>query len=152
MLCRQLTSAWLLPAEMQVAECWARRKAEDLRCSPLTTSTLSVTFWQRQPLYSRLQLLMVRPLRHDDDMVGWVCALPVELVAVQEILNQEHPDTATRPCTPSAQSAATTSRLCAGPLAGSAITQQRLWRCKCELRLSRPLRTNGWHRRRHAER
>jgi nucleoside phosphorylase len=33
---------------------------------------------------------MARPLRCDDYTVGWVCALPVELVAAQEMLDVEH--------------------------------------------------------------
>jgi hypothetical protein len=32
---------------------------------------------------------MTRPLRPDDYTLGWVCALPVELAAVQEMLNKE---------------------------------------------------------------
>jgi nucleoside phosphorylase len=35
---------------------------------------------------------MARPLRRDDYTVGWVCALPVELAAAQEMLDEEHPD------------------------------------------------------------
>jgi nucleoside phosphorylase len=35
---------------------------------------------------------MARPLRPDDYTVGWVCALPVELAAAQEMLDEEHPD------------------------------------------------------------
>jgi nucleoside phosphorylase len=35
---------------------------------------------------------MARPLRCDDYTVGWVCALPVELAAAQEMLDEEHPD------------------------------------------------------------
>ncbi|OSS43463.1 hypothetical protein B5807_11981 [Epicoccum nigrum] len=35
---------------------------------------------------------MARPLRRDDYTVGWVCALPVELAAAQELLDEEHPD------------------------------------------------------------
>jgi nucleoside phosphorylase len=31
-------------------------------------------------------------LRRNDYTVGWVCALPVELVAAQEMLDEEHPD------------------------------------------------------------
>jgi nucleoside phosphorylase len=37
---------------------------------------------------------MARPLRRDDYTVGWVCALPVELAAAQEMLDEEHPDLA----------------------------------------------------------
>jgi nucleoside phosphorylase len=33
---------------------------------------------------------MARPLRCDDYTVGWVCALPVELAAAQEMLDEEH--------------------------------------------------------------
>ena len=33
---------------------------------------------------------MARPLRRDDYTVGWVCALPVELAAAQEMLDEEH--------------------------------------------------------------
>lgn len=33
---------------------------------------------------------MARPLRCDDYTVGWVCALPVELAAAQELLDEEH--------------------------------------------------------------
>lgn len=35
---------------------------------------------------------MTPPLRPDDYTVGWVCALPVELAAAQEMLDEEHPD------------------------------------------------------------
>ncbi|KAJ4298062.1 hypothetical protein N0V90_005961 [Kalmusia sp. IMI 367209] len=35
---------------------------------------------------------MARPLRRDDYTVGWVCALPVELAAAQEMLDEEHPE------------------------------------------------------------
>ncbi|OSS46917.1 hypothetical protein B5807_09085 [Epicoccum nigrum] len=35
---------------------------------------------------------MARPLRHEDYTVGWVCALPIELAAAQEMLDEEHPD------------------------------------------------------------
>ncbi|KAF2993765.1 hypothetical protein E8E13_001931 [Curvularia kusanoi] len=35
---------------------------------------------------------MAPPLRRDDYTVGWVCALPVELAAAQEMLDEEHPD------------------------------------------------------------
>ncbi|RYN52006.1 hypothetical protein AA0117_g13375 [Alternaria alternata] len=35
---------------------------------------------------------MARPLHRDDYTVGWVCALPVELAAAQEMLDEEHPD------------------------------------------------------------
>jgi nucleoside phosphorylase len=35
---------------------------------------------------------MARPLRREDYAVGWVCALPVELAAAQEMLDEEHPD------------------------------------------------------------
>ncbi|CAN9183366.1 unnamed protein product [Alternaria alternata] len=35
---------------------------------------------------------MARPLRREDYTVGWVCALPVELAAAQEMLDEEHPD------------------------------------------------------------
>jgi nucleoside phosphorylase len=35
---------------------------------------------------------MARQLRHDDYTVGWVCALPVELAAAQEMLDEEHLD------------------------------------------------------------
>ena len=35
---------------------------------------------------------MARPLRREDYTVGWVCALPVELAAAQEMLDAEHPD------------------------------------------------------------
>ena len=35
---------------------------------------------------------MARPLRRNDYTVGWVCALPVELAAAQEMLDEEHPD------------------------------------------------------------
>jgi nucleoside phosphorylase len=35
---------------------------------------------------------MVRPLRREDYTVGWVCALPVELAAAQEMLDEEHPN------------------------------------------------------------
>jgi nucleoside phosphorylase len=33
---------------------------------------------------------MARPLRPEDYTVGWVCALPVELAAAQEMLDEEH--------------------------------------------------------------
>ena len=33
---------------------------------------------------------MARPLRRDDYTVGWVCALPIELAAAQEMLDEEH--------------------------------------------------------------
>ncbi|KAF2629467.1 purine and uridine phosphorylase [Macroventuria anomochaeta] len=33
---------------------------------------------------------MARPLRREDYTVGWVCALPVELAAAQEMLDEEH--------------------------------------------------------------
>lgn len=35
---------------------------------------------------------MPRKLRREDYMVGWVCALPVELAAAQEMLDEEHDD------------------------------------------------------------
>ncbi|KAH7090314.1 nucleoside phosphorylase domain-containing protein [Paraphoma chrysanthemicola] len=35
---------------------------------------------------------MARHLRRDQYTVGWVCALPVELAAAQEMLDEEHPD------------------------------------------------------------
>jgi nucleoside phosphorylase len=35
---------------------------------------------------------MARQLRHDEYTVGWVCALPVELAAAQEMLDEEHND------------------------------------------------------------
>jgi nucleoside phosphorylase len=35
---------------------------------------------------------MARQLRRDDYTVGWVCALPVELAAAQEMLDEEHRD------------------------------------------------------------
>ncbi|KAF1833407.1 purine and uridine phosphorylase [Decorospora gaudefroyi] len=35
---------------------------------------------------------MARQLRREDYTVGWVCALPVELAAAQEMLDEEHPD------------------------------------------------------------
>jgi len=35
---------------------------------------------------------MVRQLRRDEYTVGWVCALPVELAAAQEMLDEEHQD------------------------------------------------------------
>jgi nucleoside phosphorylase len=35
---------------------------------------------------------MARQLRRDDYTVGWVCALPVELAAAQEMLDEEHHD------------------------------------------------------------
>jgi hypothetical protein len=33
---------------------------------------------------------MARQLRRDEYTVGWVCALPVELAAAQEMLDEEH--------------------------------------------------------------
>jgi len=35
---------------------------------------------------------MSRQLRCEDYTVGWVCALPVELAAAQEMLDEEHAD------------------------------------------------------------
>jgi hypothetical protein len=35
---------------------------------------------------------MARQLRRDEYTVGWVCALPVELAAAQEMLDKEHID------------------------------------------------------------
>ena len=35
---------------------------------------------------------MARPLRREDYTVGWMCALPIELAAPQEMLDEEHPD------------------------------------------------------------
>jgi nucleoside phosphorylase len=35
---------------------------------------------------------MARPLRPEDYTVGWVCALPLELAAAQEMLDEEHHD------------------------------------------------------------
>jgi nucleoside phosphorylase len=35
---------------------------------------------------------MARPLRREDYTVGWVCALPIELAATKEMLDEEHPD------------------------------------------------------------
>lgn len=35
---------------------------------------------------------MARQLRHEDHTVGWVCALPIELAAAQEMLDEEHSD------------------------------------------------------------
>jgi nucleoside phosphorylase len=40
---------------------------------------------------------MARPLCRDDYTVGWVCALPIELAAAQEMLDEEHPDLARDP-------------------------------------------------------
>jgi nucleoside phosphorylase len=37
---------------------------------------------------------MARQLRHEDYTVGWVCALPIELAAAQEMLDEEHLDLA----------------------------------------------------------
>jgi nucleoside phosphorylase len=34
---------------------------------------------------------MAHQLRHDDYTVGWVCALPIELAAAQEMLDEKHP-------------------------------------------------------------
>jgi hypothetical protein len=42
-----------------------------------------------RPLY---QLRPLHQLRRDEYTVGWVCALPVELGAAQEILDEEHRD------------------------------------------------------------
>jgi hypothetical protein len=36
------------------------------------------------------RLRLARPLCRDDYTVGWVCALPVELAAAQEMLDEEH--------------------------------------------------------------
>jgi hypothetical protein len=33
---------------------------------------------------------MARQLRCEDYTVGWVCALPIELAAAQEMLDEEH--------------------------------------------------------------
>jgi nucleoside phosphorylase len=35
---------------------------------------------------------MARRLRHEEYTIGWVCALPVELAAAQEMLDEEHED------------------------------------------------------------
>jgi nucleoside phosphorylase len=35
---------------------------------------------------------MARPLRPEEYTIGWVCALPVEYAAAQEMLDEEHPD------------------------------------------------------------
>jgi nucleoside phosphorylase len=35
---------------------------------------------------------MARQLRHEDYTVGWVCALPIELAAAEEMLDEEHSD------------------------------------------------------------
>lgn len=35
---------------------------------------------------------MARQLGHHDHTVGWICALPVELTAAQEMLDEEHQD------------------------------------------------------------
>ncbi|KAF1995373.1 hypothetical protein P154DRAFT_526419 [Amniculicola lignicola CBS 123094] len=35
---------------------------------------------------------MAPRLRHDDYTVGWICALPIELAAAQEMLDEEHED------------------------------------------------------------
>src|SRR5262245_17343122 len=35
---------------------------------------------------------MSRRLRREDYTVGWICALPVELAAAQEMLDEEHED------------------------------------------------------------
>jgi nucleoside phosphorylase len=35
---------------------------------------------------------MLHRLRHDEYNVGWICALPVELAAAQEMLDEEHDD------------------------------------------------------------
>ena len=35
---------------------------------------------------------MARQLRHADYTVGWICALPIELAAAQEMLDEEHDD------------------------------------------------------------
>jgi hypothetical protein len=35
---------------------------------------------------------MARQLRRDEYTVGWVCALPIELAAAPEMLDEEHHD------------------------------------------------------------
>jgi len=35
---------------------------------------------------------MPRRLRRDDYMIGWICALPVELAAAREMVDEEHDD------------------------------------------------------------
>lgn len=35
---------------------------------------------------------MARPLRSEDYTGRWVCALPIELAAAQDMLDKEHPD------------------------------------------------------------
>jgi hypothetical protein len=35
---------------------------------------------------------MARQLSRDEYTVGWVCALPIELAAAQEMLDEEHQD------------------------------------------------------------
>jgi hypothetical protein len=35
---------------------------------------------------------MSRQLHRDEYTVGWICALPVELAAAQEMLDEEHDD------------------------------------------------------------
>jgi hypothetical protein len=37
-----------------------------------------------------------RRLRRDEYTVGWVCALPIELAAAQEMLDEEHEDLLTK--------------------------------------------------------
>jgi hypothetical protein len=42
---------------------------------------------------------MAPPLRREDYTVGWICALPVELAAAQEMLDEEHHDFERNPAT-----------------------------------------------------
>jgi hypothetical protein len=61
---------------------------------------------------------MARQLRCDEYTVGWICALPVELAAAQEMLDEEHdapPSTPTTPISTPADGSASTmssSRVC----------------------------------------
>ena len=43
-------------------------------------------------LVGHSQTLMVLKLSRSDYTVGWVCALPIELAAAQELLDEEHED------------------------------------------------------------
>ncbi|KAH7111142.1 nucleoside phosphorylase domain-containing protein [Dendryphion nanum] len=57
---------------------------------PLTTSSLHI-YHKEYPLPAYHNAYpMARRLRPEEYTVGWICALPVELAAAQEVLDEEH--------------------------------------------------------------
>lgn len=58
--------------------------------APNRRSTHAVRPHVQQTLYSTLKQTAQRRLTRKDYNVGWVCALPIELAAAQEMLDEEH--------------------------------------------------------------